>query len=108
MSAQAQEVMIRCSVEGVPTWIPAKGYQLDGGPFAVTMHNGRIGLTHIQTGYLVVNYLEKSDAEKLARELVKLPVDWGFDDPEAVKSFEYDVRTKIGELRQAACNGDLP
>lgn len=108
MSTEAKEVMIRCSVEGKPTWIPANGYQVDGGPFAVTIHNGRIGLTHIQTGFLVLNYLSERMAEMLARELMKLPVNWAFDDPEAVKSFEYEVRVRIGELRQAASNGELP
>lgn len=108
MSRKKQSVMIRCSVDGKPTWYPATGYRVDNGPFAVTTHNGCDGLTHIQTGYLVANYLEKPYAEKLARELVKLPVDWGFDDPSAVKSFGNDMLVKIGDLRKAALNGDLP
>lgn len=57
-------------------------------------------ITHVRTGYMCFRARTKRQARAAIKALLKLPVDWSFDDPEVVRTWNHGKR--ISEIRDEA------
>lgn len=55
-------------------------------------------IAHIVTGYSVLRSPSKTRARIAIRKLLRLPVDWSFTDPNAVKGWPKDVLRDIKHI----------
>lgn len=105
----AETILICCAdrnSESGKKWVEVEGRALKGGVFALTRNTGTMGITHIKTGFLVQDYIPSLAAATFAvKRLMALDVDWGFDDPKAVKSFPDDVSKMIHKIKEDAYYG---